>query len=85
VVVYNFGQVQRTSQVERKTKCSKQKTTAGDIAVLWTALFIIIFLIDMFAWTKKLKGTFNLDFQITLTSQSCDCQLLNPAYFTVSI
>ena len=28
MVVYNFGQVQRTSQVERKTKCSKT-TTAG--------------------------------------------------------
>ena len=40
VVVYNFGQLQRTSQVERKTKCSN-KTTVGDIAVLWTALFII--------------------------------------------
>jgi len=26
VVVYNFGQVQRTSQVERKTKCSKKTT-----------------------------------------------------------
>ena len=25
VVVYNFGQVQRTSQVERKTKCSKKQ------------------------------------------------------------
>ena len=37
VVVYDFGQVQRTSQVERKTKCSK-KTMAGDIAILWTAL-----------------------------------------------
>ena len=37
VVGYTFGQVQRTSKVERKTKCSK-KTTAGDIAVLWTAL-----------------------------------------------
>ena len=36
-IVYNFGQVQRTSQVERKTKCSK-KTTVGYIAVLWTAL-----------------------------------------------
>ena len=36
VVVYNFGQVQRTSEVERKTKCSK-KTTAG------TALFCINF------------------------------------------
>ena len=24
VVVYNFGQVQRTSQVESKTKCSKK-------------------------------------------------------------
>ena len=41
VVVYNFGQVQCTSKVERKTKCSK-KTTAGIIAVLWTALLIII-------------------------------------------
>ena len=40
VVVYNFGKVQRTSQVERKTKCSK-KTTVVDIAVLWTALFIL--------------------------------------------
>ena len=38
VVVYTFCQVQRTSQVERKTKCSKS-TTTGDIAVLWTALF----------------------------------------------
>ena len=28
---YNFGQVQRTSQVERKTKCSK-KPTAEEIA-----------------------------------------------------
>jgi len=37
VLVYNFGEVQLTSQVERKTKCSK-KTTAGDIAILWTAL-----------------------------------------------
>ena len=25
VVVYNFGQIQRTSQVERKTKCSKKQ------------------------------------------------------------
>ena len=33
VVVYNFGQVQRTSQDERKTKCFK-KTTVGNIAVL---------------------------------------------------
>jgi len=38
VVVYNFGQVQRTSQVERKTKCL-QKNNGGGIAVLWTALF----------------------------------------------
>ena len=42
VLVYNVGQVQRTSQVERKTKCSK-KTPAGDIAVLWTALFICVY------------------------------------------
>jgi len=41
LVGYNFGQVQRTSQVERKTKCSK-KTTLGDIAVLWAALFFNI-------------------------------------------
>jgi len=40
VVEYNFGQVQHTSQVERKTKCSK-KTTAGDLAVLWAALFYL--------------------------------------------
>ena len=39
MVVYNFGQDQRTSQVERKTKCSK-KTKVGDKAVLWTALLI---------------------------------------------
>ena len=39
VVVYNFGQVQSTSQDERKTKCSK-KITARDIAVLWTALLV---------------------------------------------
>ena len=38
VVVYDFGQVQRTSQVERKTKCSKK--TMRDIAVLWTALLL---------------------------------------------
>jgi len=37
VVVYNFGRVQRTSQVERKKNVLK-KTTAGDIAVLLTAL-----------------------------------------------
>ena len=37
VVVYNFGQVQHTSQVERNTKCSK-KNNVGDIAFLWTAL-----------------------------------------------
>jgi len=37
VVVYNFGQVQGTSQDKRKTKCSK-KTTARDTAVLWTSL-----------------------------------------------
>jgi len=42
VVVYNVGQVQRRGQVERKTKCST-KTTAGDIAVLWTALFICVY------------------------------------------
>ena len=35
-----FAQVQGTSQVERKTKCSK-RITVGDIAVLWTALFKI--------------------------------------------
>jgi len=44
VVVYTFGQVQRTSQVERKTKCSKKTMARGeDLAVLWTALFILIF------------------------------------------
>jgi len=37
VVVYTFGQVQRTSQVERKTKCSK-KNNSGGYSVLWTAL-----------------------------------------------
>ena len=41
VVVYNSGQVQRISQVERKNKCSK-KTTEGDIAVLWTALLLLL-------------------------------------------
>ena len=41
VVVHNSGQVQRISQVERKTKCSK-KTTEGDIAVLWTALLLLL-------------------------------------------
>ena len=40
-VVYNFGQVQRTSQVERKTKCSKKKT-AGDIAVVGTAILVAL-------------------------------------------
>jgi len=40
MAVYNFGQVQHTSQVERKTKCSK-KTMARDIAVLWTALLCL--------------------------------------------
>ena len=39
VVEYNFGQVQRTSQVERKNKMFK-KTTTGDIAVFWTVLYI---------------------------------------------
>ena len=39
--MYNFGQVQRTSQVERKTKCSK-KTTAGDIAVVGTAILVAL-------------------------------------------
>ena len=39
VVVYNFG------QVERKTKCSIKKTTAGDIAVLKNDLFILLFLL----------------------------------------
>ena len=29
VVVYNFGKVQRTSQVERKTKCSKKNNGGG--------------------------------------------------------
>ena len=40
VVVYTFGQVQHTSQVERKTKCSK-KTTAWNITIVWTALLFI--------------------------------------------
>ena len=40
VVVYTFGQVQLTSQVERKTKCSKKTKcfTAGDIALLNTIM-----------------------------------------------
>jgi len=47
VVGYTFGQVQRTSKVERKTKCSK-KTTTGDIAVLICLQFVIFFSKDIF-------------------------------------
>ena len=52
VVEYNFGQVQHTSQVERKTKCSK-KTTAGDLAVLWAALFYLKKGNNTFQFNKK--------------------------------
>ena len=38
VVVYNFGQVQFTVRL-RETQNVLKKTTAGDIAVIWTALF----------------------------------------------
>jgi len=39
VVVYNFGQVQRTSQVLNVYR----KTTAGDIANLWIALNLALY------------------------------------------
>ena len=53
VVLYNFGQVQRTSQVERKTKCSK-KTKAGDIAVLFfDCLVIFILILSLSNWAYE--------------------------------
>jgi len=62
VVVYNFGQVQRTSRVERKTKYSK-KTMAGDIAVLWTALFMFDNVINIIYCKSESWSMFKLFFQ----------------------
>ena len=42
VVVYTFGQVQRTSQVERKTKCSKKNNGGGFSHPLDCLVIIII-------------------------------------------
>ena len=39
MVVYNFGQVQHTRLREKQNVY--KKTTAGDIAVVWTALFAV--------------------------------------------
>ena len=40
VVVYNFGQVQRTSQVERKTKCLQKNNGGGYSRPLDCLVFI---------------------------------------------
>ena len=46
VVVYTFGQVQRTSQVERKTKCSKK--TKHVIYLFWSNGFQHLILISYY-------------------------------------
>ena len=63
VVVYNFGQVQRTSQIESKTICFKKCQVLKisiNKAVQWMAIPPAVVFFRTFCFSLNLTGTFNL-------------------------